>query len=130
MEFGSGTLTNPSNRPRAGEPLVYMVKKGEGRKPKAPVTSEISLGRSTEQDICLDDQSVSRLHALFRHDPATGAWLLVDMESKNGTWVDRDRLDRTPHTVHDGCHLQFGHVRVQFFLPGTFVNFVKTLTAD
>lgn len=48
--------------------------------------SEVSLGRGPGNDIVLDDPSVSEQHATLRL--AGGVWMLADLESVNGSWVD------------------------------------------
>ena len=48
--------------------------------------SELSIGRDTESDICLNDPLVSRRHcAISRADETIR---VVDLESTNGTWVN------------------------------------------
>lgn len=56
-----------------------------------PVHKEdILIGRSSECDIQLDDQEVSRFHASLRIT-SDGIWLL-DMDSKNGTLIDEQPI--------------------------------------
>jgi pSer/pThr/pTyr-binding forkhead associated (FHA) protein len=55
-------------------------------------TSEMLLGRSTECDLLIPDPSVSRRHAqLFFRD---GKWILVDLDSKNGTYINGVQVQR------------------------------------
>jgi pSer/pThr/pTyr-binding forkhead associated (FHA) protein len=55
---------------------------------------ELRIGRGQQNDVVLDDpdQVVSRFHAELR--PEGGAYVLVDLNSQNGTWVDTDRIER------------------------------------
>ncbi len=62
----------------------------------------ITLGRSARADVVLDDPSVSRMHA--RLSRVSGSWVIVDLTSKQGTYVNSARLepgDPTPLDVGD-----------------------------
>ncbi len=52
--------------------------------------SPITLGRSQDSTIVLDDDYVSSRHARFF--PRDGQWLVEDMGSTNGTYVDRTKV--------------------------------------
>jgi hypothetical protein len=54
---------------------------------------ELSLGRDLGCDVVFEDRSVSRLHARlhFRY----GRWILQDLASKNGSWVNGVRVGRS-----------------------------------
>jgi pSer/pThr/pTyr-binding forkhead associated (FHA) protein len=55
---------------------------------------ELKIGRGQQNDIVLDDPDkvVSRFHAELRPDGA--GWVLVDLNSQNGTWVDAQRVEQ------------------------------------
>jgi two-component system, cell cycle response regulator len=63
-----------------------------------------TLGRSIECEVRIDDQSISRKHA--RITRGIGSYLVEDLASRNGTFVDGDRVQR--HELHDGERLQLG----------------------
>ncbi|HUS72387.1 MAG TPA: SpoIIE family protein phosphatase [Sedimentisphaerales bacterium] len=46
-----------------------------------------TLGRSSDCDIVLDDDNVSRLHARLFQDPF-GRWIVEDLESQNGVLIE------------------------------------------
>jgi pSer/pThr/pTyr-binding forkhead associated (FHA) protein len=77
----------------------------------------IAVGRSVENDIVLDDPSLSRKHAKLHH---VGNTLEVeDLGSSNGTFVNGRRVGRGALKPND--ELRFGelHFRVAGELPGT-----------
>ena len=61
-------------------------------------------GREPESDIFLDDPRVSGRHALFQW--TGGGWMLVDMRSKNGTYVNGERVSEVP--LQSGDWISFG----------------------
>lgn len=65
---------------------------------------ELVVGRDPVCDIVLADRTVSRRHArlLFRD----GIWTLRDLDSTNGTRVNRVSVERCQ--LHPGDHLQLG----------------------
>lgn len=52
------------------------------------------IGRGKGNDLALDDENVSRHHA--RLELFEGELTVVDLESSNGTWVDKRKVDRAP----------------------------------
>jgi len=72
---------------------VFMVVKGPNKGARFRIErSEVLIGRSSECDIILDDVTVSRLHArIFKEGLET--WVF-DMNSLNGTYVNRKRIEK------------------------------------
>jgi signal transduction histidine kinase len=59
----------------------------EGLRKKIPLSDRaITLGRSLECDVVIDDPCVSSVHA--RIEPVEDGYVLCDAGSTNGTWVD------------------------------------------
>jgi predicted component of type VI protein secretion system len=54
----------------------------------------VTIGRGLQNDLVLEDpdRTVSRFHAEVRLE--SGRWVLLDLNSQNGTWVDARRVDR------------------------------------
>jgi hypothetical protein len=76
--------------------------------------STTSAGRHPESDIFLDDVTVSRRHAEFRLDD--GKYVVVDVGSLNGTYVNRE--PRNSEVLSSGDEVQIGKFRL-VFLAGT-----------
>ena len=70
----------------------------------------VTVGRSPESDIFLDDVTVSRMHAeIARGD--TG-YRISDAGSLNGTYVNRVRVDAVD--LRNGDEIQIGKYRFKF----------------
>ncbi|MGY4642453.1 FHA domain-containing protein [Cellulomonas sp. URHB0016] len=67
-------------------------------------------GRSTQADIFLDDVTVSRKHAEFVRDGHQ--FLVRDIGSLNGTYVNRTRIDQV--VLRAGDEVQIGKYRLTF----------------
>ncbi|MEM7253569.1 MAG: FHA domain-containing protein [Pseudomonadota bacterium] len=78
------------------------------------LTNELfTVGRSSENDLTLRDPSISRHHAEIRHRP-DGSFLVTDLESMNGIYVNEKRVRST--MLKDGDTLEFGDVIMHFTL--------------
>jgi pSer/pThr/pTyr-binding forkhead associated (FHA) protein len=97
----------------AAQSGALVVRSGGGRVGQSfPLTGEkMTIGRSPEAGVFLDDVTVSREHAtLVRRG---GDWFLDDSGSLNGTYVNRQRVDS--HRLADGDELQIGKFKLTFF---------------
>jgi pSer/pThr/pTyr-binding forkhead associated (FHA) protein len=97
----------------AAQSGALVIRSGGGRVGQSfPMTGEkMTIGRSPETDVVLDDVTVSREHAtLVRRG---GDWYLDDSGSLNGTYVNRRRVDS--HRLADGDELQIGKFKLTFF---------------
>jgi len=74
-------------------------------------SDEVSTGRHPNSDIFLDDVTVSRKHATFRR--AGGVFLVRDVGSLNGTYVNRERIDEAALKTRD--EVQIGKFRLVFY---------------
>lgn len=69
-----------------------------------------TVGRSPQNDLFLDDVTVSRHHARVVLD--ADGFLAEDLNSLNGTYVNRRRIER--HQLVDGDQLQIGKFKLEF----------------
>jgi pSer/pThr/pTyr-binding forkhead associated (FHA) protein len=72
---------------------------------------EVMSGRHPDSDIFLDDVTVSRKHAVFRRTP--GGFVVRDVGSLNGTYVNRQLVDEI--TLTTGDEVQIGKFRLVFY---------------
>jgi len=69
-----------------------------------------TIGRAVDCDVVLDDPTASRCHAELRCE--NGAWVLTDLRSRNGTFVNGRRAWRI--VVEAGDELVLGGTRLLF----------------
>ena len=74
----------------------------------------VTVGRSPESNIFLDDVTVSRAHAeIFRREQQAGKGFRIrDAGSLNGTYVNRVRVDSVD--LRNGDEIQVGKYRFKF----------------
>lgn len=72
--------------------------------PQRPLT----IGRDAANGLCMPHETgLSRRHAAVRWESGTGRWLLDDLGSANGTYVNGQRIG-TAHPLADGDAIQLG----------------------
>jgi signal transduction histidine kinase len=71
---------------------------------------DTTIGRSPENDVCLLDDKVSRRHA--RLEIRAGRWVLHDLESRNGTYVNEQRVGR--QILRGGDVIRVGETTLKF----------------
>lgn len=84
----------------------------DGRRLNLPAQG-VTLGRSRECDIVVDDANVSRRHAELR--PRGSAWVLSDLGSTNGTRLNGHRIERS-EVVEAGDQIEVGASTLTFEL--------------
>ncbi len=91
---------------------VLLIRAGGGREGEVIGLSGdvLTIGRSPQSDLFLDDVTVSRHHARVLLDE--GEFLVEDLNSLNGTYVNRKRIER--HRLSDGDELQIGKFKLAF----------------
>jgi hypothetical protein len=120
-EDGSFQFTGGGEGP---DVMVYPLTK----KPGAPFSDMITVGRTANNDVVLNDVTVSRFHAYFRLDEETGAWTVCDAGSKNGSVLGGTKLEgRAETSVESGAVLHFGDVETLFYSVGDLYTFLETV---
>ena len=96
----------------AAESGALVIRSGGGRVGQSfPLHGErMTIGRSPEAEVFLDDVTVSREHAVMVR--RSGAWFLDDSGSLNGTYVNRRRIES--HKLEEGDELQIGKYKLTY----------------
>jgi pSer/pThr/pTyr-binding forkhead associated (FHA) protein len=96
-------------------PKIVVKHKGKTIRELPFTQQRISIGRSTENDVCIESPFVSRQHAtIFRNGAETA---VVDLDSKNGTFVNSKRVQ--VQTIADKDEINIGYHSIQFHDPNT-----------
>lgn len=91
----------------AGESLaIQLVARGGG--------AVVTLGRDAENDLVVDDATLSRAHMRFERG-GDGRWSLRDLGSSNGTRLDGAALGTTPAPLRSGARIEAGAVALTFY---------------
>jgi hypothetical protein len=104
------TIPPPGERGHASstDPLVLEVAPRPGR----ARFEGVRLGRGRDNDLVVDDGTLSRRHLLLRQEG--DGWTIEDLRSSNGTRVDGEPLGGTPVPLPPGTRIQAGSVHLTF----------------
>ena len=93
---------------------ALVVRAGGGRAGESFETAgpRTLIGRSPDCDVFLDDVTVSRRHAEIVREE--GAFVIRDLGSLNGTFVNRHRIESSVLSADD--EVQIGKYRMTFLL--------------
>src|SRR5579863_9940585 len=84
----------------------------KGQKREVRLAEVCRVGRSVTNDLVLDEESVSRNHALVYASEA-GVYYINDLGSSNGTFVNGSRVS-APTQLKDGDRILFGTCGLEF----------------
>jgi hypothetical protein len=96
-----------------GAPLANFLVRGGALKGtrlliKTPIAN---IGRADYNDLVIPDESISTAHAKLQR--REGVWVLVDLESTNGTFVDGERI-KADTPIAPGTMVRFGDIQLVF----------------
>ena len=74
------------------EPWILAVDSGVHAGDRLQLVPEVRIGRSDSCELVLNDDYVSSMHAELTHQ-GEGKWLLKDLGSTNGTYVNAERIN-------------------------------------
>ena len=93
-------------RPGRGSPRVLLVTAGVLKGTSLDLAQQqITLGRANDATLVLNDDYASSRHA--RIFPQDGQWIVEDLGSTNGTYLDRQKVTR-PMPVPVGVPIRIG----------------------
>ena len=116
-EMSAADVSAVENLP-AGNAMLLVQRGPEAGSRFLLDKDSVLAGRHPSSDIFLDDISVSRRHATFTR--RGGGYVVSDLGSLNGTYVNRDRIDGDI-PLAGGDEVQLGKYRLIYF-PGTVVS--------
>ena len=100
-----------SARMRGPKGSALLVVEGPLKGTVVPLGStQVTIGRAPDSTIVVEDEYASSRHA--RVYQSEGAWIVEDLGSTNGTWIDRTRIT-TPTVLPVGAPLRVGRTTLQ-----------------
>ncbi len=81
-------------------------------------TRQVEIGTAPDTELILDDETVSRIHAKILVDE--NGYALIDMESKNGTYINGLRANEV--YLENGSVFKLGETEIKFSLSGEEVE--------
>src|SRR3954454_24915638 len=99
--------------------MAYVVVRRDGReKVRAEIVGgSMVIGPASECDLSIGDARLSRLHCRIEEE-SPGKWALVDLGSKNGTFLKHEKIERVE--LADDDPFEIGEQRITFH-SGLFV---------
>lgn len=104
-------ISLPSERPKgAGQPCLVIISGAEMGRCIDLTHEEVSIGRSEQCTVCVNSDLVSRRHAVVNR--VLGHYIVVDLKSTNGTFVNDVRIERAE--LKDGDLLRTGKTVLKY----------------
>lgn len=100
------------------EPKEYTIKVGK-----------MAIGRMTDCDIIIDDVSASRRHAELNLNPVKDQVTITDLNSTNGTFVNRQRVIG-PHPLQSNDVIRIGQLNINISRVETGPQQMKGITGS
>ena len=112
LEYGDKTqyIQMVDERPRECVGWVVVLNGPQKGQDFRLVGGKNLVGTAADCDIVLTDQFMSSRHAVIRHED--GNFMLVDLDSTNGTFVNDDRVSK--EELIDNDRVRFGKTELKF----------------
>lgn len=95
----------------AGKPYAYLIQHGPPEIRHAISQSPWRIGRSRNNELTIDDVSISRQHAEI-HRRYNGKFDITDLESMNGIYVNDKKVQQTE--LSEGDTVEIGDISFRF----------------
>lgn len=105
-----------SGKRRACLVQIYPTDAGMGSRHELGAVTLV-IGRGEDCEITTPEQSVSRRHALIEPS-SSGGYLISDLKSTNGTFVNDEPVTTTAKLIHDGDYVRVGNCIFRFLAGG------------
>jgi pSer/pThr/pTyr-binding forkhead associated (FHA) protein len=111
----SAMVRGAASRERGPAYLTVIVDNREVQ--RRPITGPVTLGRSLDCDLWLEDPRLSRKHCQLEPALEGDGWVVEDLGSRNGTFVNAKQIrERTPLSHRDV--ITIGHAHIKFHAYG------------
>jgi len=97
------------------KPYAYLVLQDESKR-RYPITRTTwRIGRSKDNELTLDDNSISRRHAEI-HRSQGDEFTIIDLDSMNGVFINNEKVKI--QQLKEGDIVEFGDIVLRFTLHG------------
>jgi pSer/pThr/pTyr-binding forkhead associated (FHA) protein len=111
MTANDATRTVENRRPLTGCRLVVLSGDLAGFTVDVPDNDSVTIGRAEQADATLPVDGLSRMHARLQSTPA--GVVVLDLESRNGTFVNEERVAQ--RVLVDGDRVRLGALEFMFY---------------
>jgi FHA domain-containing protein/von Willebrand factor type A domain-containing protein len=95
------------------QPVYGWLDMLDGNASRYPLkTTNVRIGRHRDNDICLQNDSISRRHALLHFNSDNRRFVITDLGGDNGVIVNK--IKQQSHELSDGDLVELGEVRLRF----------------
>jgi hypothetical protein len=101
--------------PETEATLVLQIAERNGPSFLLLPNQENIIGRAVDADIVVADRLTSRGHAAISRNTLNGEWQIKDLQSRNGTWVDGQRI--TEISLQPEMSIRIGTTEFIFRIP-------------
>ncbi|MFT3707976.1 MAG: FHA domain-containing protein [Archangium sp.] len=100
-----------------GDPMAVVIEKTKDN----AFQRRITIGRTANNDIVLDDSSVSRFHAWIEH--RNEEYVLVDAGSRNGSTISGKKIAaKAPASLSNGLVVRIGALQLTYYTAQGFLD--------
>ncbi|MBF0358047.1 MAG: FHA domain-containing protein [Magnetococcales bacterium] len=85
----------------------------------------LTIGRAETNDLCMVDNSISRVHAQIRI-AGEGHYFFADTNSRNGSWINGKKLCSEEVALCEGDKVKIGRFLFTFAFPSTLYNMLRS----
>jgi hypothetical protein len=97
------------------KPYAYLILQDESKR-RYPITRTTwRIGRSKDNELSLDDNSISRRHAEI-HRSQGDEFTIIDLDSLNGVFINNEKVKI--EQLHEGDMVEIGDINFRFTLHG------------
>ena len=111
--FGRKPAREPAAVPSKPKITYGWLEMLDGNATRHPLQmTNVRIGRHSDNDVCLQNDSISRRHAVLHYNADHNRFVITDLGTENGVVVNRVR--QTSHELSDGDLVELGEVRLRF----------------
>jgi len=119
-----------SSKKEPHSPVRYIPLRHQKINDEQPMDTWMQVGRTSDSEIMINDYTISKKHARIRHAMGRGGYLLEELGSTNGTWVNGERLVQgAPMRIQSSDTIRFGRHIFTFYLARDFYTFLREVLA-